>query len=75
MKLSKGKLGPHNEEAFAKGEPIRLPNGLSWEDVWTPLPGSFKTRPDKSFQENVVGGTSTLAGERQDDLPALVPGL
>lgn len=33
MKLSKGKLGRHIEEEFANGEPIRLPNGLSREDV------------------------------------------
>lgn len=75
MKLSKAKLGPHIEEEFANSEPIRLPNGLSREDVWAPLPGSFKTRPDKSFQENVVGGKAALAGEKQNDLPALVPGL
>ena len=61
-----------SRKSLLTAKPIILPHGLSGEEVWAPLPRSFKTGLDRSTQGNIVGNEPALAGESPDDLPVLV---
>lgn len=72
---AKENLGWTSRESLLTLKPVRLPNGLSGEEVWAPLPRSFKTSLDRSTQGNIVGNKPALAEESQHDLPFLVLSL